>query len=105
MEEGETRFNPGDMDFKDIEQNTELVNRFRAVMSRLTLDRRGRLLQEGRELDDVSSGPGSGVQDTWASMPDAGKDFHASLDEEEGVIEEVRDVDEDPMDFSDLPVF
>ena len=56
-------------------------------------------------MEDAPSEPSGGVQETWASMPDAGKDFQASLAEDEGVLEEVRDVDEDPLDFSDLPVF
>ena len=105
MGEGETQFNPGDMGFKDIEQYTELKKRMRTALLRLTLDRRARLLKESRGMEDAPSGPGDGVQETWASMPDAGKDFQASLAEDEGVLEEVRDVDEDPLDFSDLPVF
>ena len=77
----------------------------RAALARLALDRRARLLQESREPGDASSGPGSGVQDTWALMPHAGRDFQASLAEDEQVEEGVMGGDEDPLDFSDLPVF
>ena len=105
MGEGESTFDPGDMGSNSVEQYEERDRRMRAALARLALDRRARLLQESREPDDASSGPGSGVQDTWASMPHAGKDFQASLAEDEQVTEGVMGGDEDPLDFSDLPVF
>ena len=110
MGEGETTFNPEDSGFKDIEQSeqyAEREKRKRAVLARLILDRRTKLLRESQEPGDASSEPGGEVTDLWASMPHAGKDFQASLAEDERVTEEVTGGDEsdDPLDFFDMPVF
>ena len=105
MGEGNTSFNPGDMGFNEVEQYAERKKRWMAALARLTLDRRAKLLQESRELGGASSGSGYGAQDLWDSMPHAGKDFQASLTEDERVTGEVPDGDEGPLDFSDLPVF
>ena len=107
MGEGNSSFNPGDMEFNEVEQYAEREKRKRAALARLILDRRAKLLQESREPGDASSEPGGGVQDLWASMPRAGRDFQASLAEDERVTEEGpgRDESDDPLDFFDLPVF
>lgn len=105
MGEGNSGFNPGDTGFNEVEQYAERDRRKRAAWARLVLNRRAKLLQKSREPGDASSEPGGGTQDLWDSMPHAGRDFQASLAEDERVTGEVPDGDEDPLDFTDLPVF
>ena len=109
MGEGDSTFNPGNMGLNNIEhseQYAEREDRRRAVLARLVLARRARLLQESREPEDVSSDTGGVAQDFWASMPRAGRDFQALLAEEGGgTAEELGRDESDPLDFSDLPVF
>ena len=76
-----------------------------AALARLVLARRSRLFQESREPGDASPEPGGGVQDLWASMPQVSRDFQAELAGDGLVTGEVTGWDEDPLDFSDLPVF
>ena len=105
MGEGNWTFNPEDMGFNEVEQHAELETRKRAALARLILDRRVRLFQESRQPEDDSSELGGGVQALWASMPQVSRDFQAELAGDVRVTGEVTGWDEDPLDFSDLPVF
>ena len=103
MGEGNSAFNPGEMGFNEVEQYAERDRRKRGALARLVLDRRARRLLESREPGDASPEPGGGAQDLWDSMPHAGRDFQASLAEDEQVTGEGPGEDENPLDLFDMP--